>query len=222
MDSFDPAWEEIFQNQEWGRYPGEEVIRFVARNFYKGDRARIKLLDLGCGTGAVTWYMAREGFTVYAFDGSETAVRKARERMREEGLHARICVSDAADMPYSDHFFDGLVDSAMINGNTVQNIKKILQECLRVLKPGGKFFSTGLFKAGMTGYGTGERLEENTYREITAGNLAHRGTVHFFGEQEIQALWSEAGFRNIVIDSIDRTEQGGQNRISYYLAEAEK
>ncbi|MBW7572342.1 class I SAM-dependent methyltransferase [Caproiciproducens faecalis] len=222
MASFDNAWEEIFQNQEWGRYPSEEVIRFIARNFYKKNRAQIKLLDIGCGTGAVTWYMAREGFAVYAFDGSETAAHKARQRMQEEGLYAHICVSDAASLPYSDDFFDGLVDSAAISGNTAENIKKILQECFRVLKTGGKLFSTGLFKVGMSGYGTGEKLEENTYREITEGNLAHRGTIHFFEEQEIRALWSQAGFQNIAIDSADRTEQGGQNRISYFMVEAQK
>ena len=28
------VWEQVFSSQEWGKYPGEDVIRFVARNFY--------------------------------------------------------------------------------------------------------------------------------------------------------------------------------------------
>lgn len=222
MKSFDEAWEELFQKQDWGKYPSEEVIRFVARNFYGKKRVEIKLLDIGCGTGACTWYMAREGFDVYAFDGSETAVRKARQRLREEGVSAKIAVSDAASFPYPNAFFDGIVDSAMLCANRLDSVKAILRECFRTLKTGGKIFSTGLFKRGMTGCGTGEKLEENTYRGITEGNLADRGTVHFFSQDELTALWTEAGFKNILIDSLERTEGGGSSSIGYYMVEAEK
>lgn len=27
-------WENIHANQEWGKYPSEQVVRFVARNYY--------------------------------------------------------------------------------------------------------------------------------------------------------------------------------------------
>jgi ubiquinone/menaquinone biosynthesis C-methylase UbiE len=222
MESFDTIWEQIFQKQEWGKYPSEEVIRFVAKNFYDKNRAETRLLDIGCGTGAATWYMAREGFITYAFDGSETAVYKARQRMQEEGVKVQISISDATCLPYSNDFFDGAVDSAMIYANTIENIKTILSECYRVLKKEGKFFSTGLFKAGMTGYDTGEKLEENTYRGITIGSLANRGTVHFFTKEEILMLWSASGFKNIMIDSLERTERNGANNISYFMVEAEK
>ncbi|NLI91359.1 MAG: class I SAM-dependent methyltransferase [Peptococcaceae bacterium] len=222
MKSFDTVWEEIHGEREWGKYPSEEVIRFIARNFYDKKKSGIKLLDAGCGTGAVTWFMAREGFEVYAFDGSEAAVCKARQRLQAEGLAAEVIRSDAAPMPYPDGFFDGVVDSAMLYANTVENIKAILKECCRVLKEGGRFFSTGLFKTGMTGYGTGEKLEENTYREITVGSLAHRGTAHFFEKEEIIQLWSGAGFKSIMVDSLERTDRGGTDRVSYFMAEAQK
>ena len=222
MISFDSAWEELFQKRDWGEYPSEEVIRFVARNFYEKNQAEVRLLDMGCGTGAVTWFMAREGFDVYAFDGSETAVRKARQRMRTEGVNAKITVSDAASFPYPDTFFDGIVDSAMLYANRIDSITVILRECFRTLKAGGKFFSTGLFNRNMTGYGTGERLEENTYRDIAEGNLAGRGTVHFFAEAELSMLWTAAGFKNISIDSLERTADGGKSSTCYYMVESEK
>jgi hypothetical protein len=58
---WDPVWENIFSSIPWGKYPPEELIRFVARNFYAAlQRNRIKLLEMGCGPGANLWYMARE------------------------------------------------------------------------------------------------------------------------------------------------------------------
>ncbi len=222
LETFDKIWEEIHQEQDWGKYPAEEVIRFVARNYYRRDRKATRLLDAGCGAGAVVWYMAREGFDAFGFDGSATAVRKAQNRLADEGLYAKLMVCDAAKMNYESEYFDGIVDSAMIYGNTTENIKAILREFYRVLKKSGRIFSTGLFKAGMTGYQTGVKLEENTYRELTEGSLTHRGTVHFFNQMEAVNLWEKAGFTNIQIDSLDRTEMGGRLRVSYYMIEAEK
>lgn len=220
--SFDAAWEELHSQREWGRYPPEEVIRFVARNYGSQNRAEIRLLDAGCGAGAVTWYLAREGFSTYAFDGSLSAVEKAIKRLSEEVLKAEFRVADAACPGYPSEFFDGIIDSAMIYANTVPNIKVILKECHRMLKKGGKIFSTGLFKVGMTGYGTGDKLEKNTYRNVTEGSLADRGTVHFFTEEEIRRLWTMAGFGRLTIDSLERTELGGARVISYFMVEAEK
>jgi len=55
-------WDEIYQSNEWGKYPPVPVIRFIAKNFYKDkNRKEIKILELGSGTGANLWFCAREG-----------------------------------------------------------------------------------------------------------------------------------------------------------------
>ena len=222
MKTFDNMWEQIHSEVEWGKYPSEEVIRFVARNYYEKNRSNIRLLDFGCGTGAVTWYISREGFNAYGFDGSETAVKKAKVRMEEEKTFAELLVADAGDLPYDDEFFDGVIDSAVIYANKIEEISDILKEIYRVLKTNGKIFSTGLFNLDTDGFGTGEDLGNNTYRELTQGCLAHRGTVHFFDLEEIKILWKNAGFKNIKIDRVKRTDNGGENTVVYFIVEAEK
>ena len=80
-------WEDIFQNNEWGKYPSLAVVRFVARNFYKvPNRKDIRILELGCGTGANLWYCAREGFSVIGLDGSKTAINRMIDRFEKENL----------------------------------------------------------------------------------------------------------------------------------------
>ena len=49
MKSFSTEWENIYKSQEWGKYPPESIVRFIARNYYKEIRENIKILDFGCG-----------------------------------------------------------------------------------------------------------------------------------------------------------------------------
>ena len=114
MKSFDTTWEILHKRQEWGKYPTEPVIRFMARNFYNKDRKTIKVLDFCCGGGSHTWYLSKEGFDVYAFDGSESAVARVNNRLEKEGLKADLRVRDALELDYEDDFFDCVIDSVSI------------------------------------------------------------------------------------------------------------
>ena len=69
------GWDRLFRSKEWGKYPAIDVVRFVARHFYRAaDRQRVRILEIGCGTGANLWYLAREGFDAVGLDGSEVAI----------------------------------------------------------------------------------------------------------------------------------------------------
>ncbi len=104
MKSFDSIWEKIHVTQEWGKYPSEFVVRFIARNYYDMDRKTIKVLDFGCGGGSNTWYLAREGFDTYAFDGFKSAIEKVRTRLEGENLPADLKILDVLDLDYADNF----------------------------------------------------------------------------------------------------------------------
>jgi len=102
----DDVWEKIHSSREWGgAYPTEHVIRFVARNYYKRKRKSVKILDFGIGGGAHTWYLAREGFDTYGFDGSPSAVKRVQARLARENLAANIFCAKGQDVEYKKNFF---------------------------------------------------------------------------------------------------------------------
>jgi SAM-dependent methyltransferase len=220
--TFNDIWENVHKNARWGRYPSEDVVRFVARNYYSKDRSSIKILDLGCGAGSNTWYLAREGFDVYAVDGSAAAVRKNLSYLDELGLRANVAVSDLAELKYGDGFFDVVIDSAAISANTVNAVAMILSETYRVLKTNGTLFSTGLFSYEATGFGDGKEIETGTYDNIGKGPLSNLGTVHFFTREEVVRLCTDAGFKDLSIDTLTRTERGGEVVVSYFMVSANK
>lgn len=220
MKSWDPAWEQVFRKHEWGKYPPEELIRFVARNFYKvKDRKAIKVLDVGCGTGAATWYIAREGFFAYGIDGSETAIARARKRFREDGLKGKFKVGDLVNLDYKDEYFDAVVDLSAIQHNTLKNIQAILSEIYRVLVDGGKFFAM-MMSTDTWGYGSGDQIEKNTFIGLRYGPNVGHGTLRFFDEKEIRALLRK--FKNIEIERSERTVNDQRHKISHWIVSAEK
>jgi SAM-dependent methyltransferase len=65
----------------WGREPGSLVERLVyeLRNDLKG----LKVLDVGCGEGKNSIYLAEHGATVRAIDVSQYALTNAKQTWRE-------------------------------------------------------------------------------------------------------------------------------------------
>lgn len=205
--AIDPIWEKIHSSQKWGMYPPEHIIRFIARNYYNKDRSQIKILDFGCGQGANTWYLAREGFDVYAFDGSESASKKTLAYLKSENLHADVKVMDALNIDYENNYFDAVVDNACIYANKLTDIKTMYGNCFRVLKNGGKLI-TVCFSEELYGYQTGIEIEKGTYTDLVEGALANRGVVHIFSESELKKILSDTGFKDITCDWCKYTDNG--------------
>ena len=217
--SFHEEWEYVHSTQEWGIYPTEHVIRFVARNYYKLDRGKTRILDFGCGEGAHAWYLAREGFDVYAFDGSKIAVRKETQRLEKEHLEAHFQVSDALDLGYPDNFFDAVIDNVCIYSNLLTNIQVMYQNVYKMLKSGGKFFTT-CFGKKTDGYGSGEVLEKDTFVNMTEGALVGRGITHYFDKEALEKMLLDSGFQNVQIDYDLYTDRG--ITVELFIAYADK
>lgn len=215
--SWDNVWNEIFENREWGRYPAEDLIRFIAKNYYKEiGRRKIKILEIGCGTGANLWYMAREGFSVYGIDGSKVAINKAKQRLDSEikNWSGELLEGDVVNLPFKDNYFDAVVDSEVICCNSYEDSKRIYDEIWRVLKPGGKMFSRTFAK---TCYGdeTGEQVGHNAFLP-NVGPLKGIGYCRFTKYEEITDLLGKK-FTIEEIESLERTSGNLKNVIKEWL-----
>lgn len=200
-------------------------MRFVARTFGGVvDRNAIKFLEVGCGPGANIWYLVREGYAVAGIDGSPTAIGQAMERLEAEGLlKAGVQVDlrhgDCRSLPWSNDYFDAVIDIEAIYANEVEVIRSCIGEVHRVLKSGGVFFSK-MFGTKTTGYNTGTEIEANTFDDVLKGPCAGFGTTHFFTESELQRLLF--GFSTFSLDWVHRTDRGGTVEVFEWLLTAKK
>lgn len=218
--TWDPAWEQIFRSKEWGKYPPEHVIRFVARNFYRAaDRSQVRLLEIGCGPGANVWFMAREGFAVSGMDGSETAIRKASQRLASEGLAADLRVGDFNQLPWADASFDGVLENVSLYCNPWASIEQALHEVLRVLKPGGLFISS-FFTDRTWGYGTGDMIEPDGFANLREGPLAGAGFCLFLNRDRVPQLFRN--FTDLAVEQISWTAEGERRLIEQFVITTRK
>jgi len=100
-----------------------------------------KVLDFGCGAARHTLHLVRNGLKVHGFDGSASAVERATQVLRDEGLQADLRVHDMLKpLPYPSLFFDAVLATRVIHHTLIENIKRIVAEINRVLKKGGYVF----------------------------------------------------------------------------------
>lgn len=110
----------------------EELLQWV------GVQQVQNILDVGCGIGGSSLYLAEKfNATTTGITLSPVQAARATERAAAAGLSTRtqFQVADALNMPFASASFD-LVWS-LESGEHMPDKVKFMQECYRVLKPGG-------------------------------------------------------------------------------------
>ena len=121
--------------------PDDEVVRFAAQ-LEAGQR----VLDLGCGVGRHTVYLAHQGFEVHASDIAADGLRETLRRLRVAGVDGAVLHSDMTAVPYPDAAFDAAIAINVIYHGYRADVETCLAEVRRVAKVGDRALVTTLTK----------------------------------------------------------------------------
>ena len=125
------------EDSYWWFVARHRLIEALLRTRYGAPGAQsepLSILDIGCGTGAMSKRVARWGRVVSA-DFSPLALQFSRRR----GL-SNLVGADAMRLPLASNRFDVLIAMDMLEH--LPDDCRALAEFLRVLKPGGRLFAT--------------------------------------------------------------------------------
>lgn len=112
------------------------------------DFTNLDILDLGCGNGRNSIYMADKGAKVTALDFSRVALNILKNNMSKQNniIAIKPLFHDICDgLPFSDNSKDLILDSyCLCHFTNLESANEAMNECKRVLKPGGKIIKIHL------------------------------------------------------------------------------
>ncbi|WP_455757129.1 class I SAM-dependent methyltransferase [Sulfurimonas sp.] len=203
-------WEDVFSNQEWGKYPPIELVKFIAKNFYSApNKKNIKILELGSGPGPNLWFCAKEGFSVYGIEGSKSACELSIKRLENDMLNDNIGEIKTGDYfelldEFEDDYFDAIIDVESLYCNPFQRTKDIVTKSFKKLKSGGKMFSMTF--ANKEWHSDDEDVE---YHAINSPQI--RGYFRYTTREDIELIYKNDTNE---ITSIEMLELHSDNKVS--------
>lgn len=134
------AWERAYTKGQFLQQSIQPEMTGHAQRFKSHGVNRI--LDLGCGSGRHTVYLAEQGFAVFGLDIAPTGLCATIKKLAEAGFPAHVTLSDIKKLPYEDAFFDAIISVRVIHHDRLAAIEKTVAEMYRVLKPVGLVWVT--------------------------------------------------------------------------------
>lgn len=96
---------------------------------------KLKILDVGCGSGFFTILLGKQGHVVLGTDLTPDMIEKSRELAKEEGVDCKFEIMDAENLDFPDETFDVVISRNLTW--TLPDAGHAYEEWCRVLKKGG-------------------------------------------------------------------------------------
>ena len=96
-----------------------------------------RALDIGCGTGAMSFRLASHGFDVIGLDHSPDMLAIAQEKASSSGMNGvvRFVLGDAEELPFPDAGFDVVTCEGVLHH--LVELTPCVDEIARTMAPGG-------------------------------------------------------------------------------------
>ena len=122
------------------------------------------ILEVGVGTG-ISLSHYRKDCSITAIDVSDEMLEHSQLRVKRHGLnHVTLANMDAANMEFSDNSFDAVMAAYVITA--VPDHKTVIQEMVRVCRPGGRIVFLNHFSNGNQLIGSMEKLVSPVCRHL--------------------------------------------------------
>jgi SAM-dependent methyltransferase len=117
------------------RYHFEKLHHLLQLVNFDGYRGR-SVLDVGCGAGVDLARFARGGARVTGVDLAASAIALARSNFAQQSLRGAFVVANGERLPFGNEAFDLVYAHGVVQYTA--NPRQLVEECRRVLKPGGE------------------------------------------------------------------------------------
>lgn len=202
------------------KYPDENVVRYLNKNFSTGEGKYI--LDFGCGSGRNTLVMADMQFHIYAVDYNDICLSLTKEKMEKINYGKIVYLKNTrTDIPIDSGILDCVVAWGALFYCKEADRKIVFREINRTLKKDGIFLADFRTKEDSM-YRQGREIEKDLFiLDDTAGNLA--GINYWFcNEEELRTLYQRHGFEIVNMEKKEFYMDNMKKKNSHYHVWAKK
>jgi len=196
------VWEEFYSGL--GQMPErlKRPVPFVveALPFFRARSVRA-VLDLGCGVGRHSVYLATRGFDVVGVDASRNALMMAKAWSKAEvGVDVKLLRASMTDLPFVGGCFEAVVSVSVVHHAVKDDVERTVGEIYRVLKDRGIFLAN-LLSIEDYRCGLGEEVEEGTFRVLEDFEERQFEELHHFSSED-EALDLLVRFSNVRLEPV--------------------
>jgi 2-polyprenyl-6-hydroxyphenyl methylase/3-demethylubiquinone-9 3-methyltransferase len=159
-----------------------DVLEAAAR-----DGASRRLLDLGCGNGSATAFLAEKDFAVVGVDPSEQGIAIAQSRHPDLTFVQASCYEDLSARFGRFPF--------VVSMEVIEHLywpRLLLKSAYDLLEPGGRLVLTTPYHGYLKNLALALTGQMDRHFDVTTDD----GHIKFFSEQTLRELVQEAGFRS--------------------------
>jgi ubiquinone/menaquinone biosynthesis C-methylase UbiE len=129
------GYDEEYYNSRFYDCSEDRISRVVSlARIRPGDR----ILDLGCGPGAIAVRCALLEAQAFGVDPSRAALRLSMKRAQKAGVPLQLFEFDGKVLPFRDLSFDTIIMADVAEHIDDESMRYLLEECSRLLLPGGR------------------------------------------------------------------------------------
>ncbi|MBP7831264.1 MAG: class I SAM-dependent methyltransferase [Kiritimatiellae bacterium] len=163
-----------------------------------------RILEIGTGKGRFLVELARRRSNVVTVDPDAAEQRFARLNAAHAGVtsNIRFVVADGAHLPFADVSFDAVVSMNALHH--IRDLNGVLDEVLRVVKPGGKIV---LADFDANGFRLFDRIHRQEQRTHERRRYYFKNLVTFLAAQDCFALRFQGDGQEVLVASKSRRKR---------------
>jgi SAM-dependent methyltransferase len=201
VESDQTYWDRTFAKLDLGRPQYDDWLDRHAELLRRSED--VPVIDLGCGYGCDTLYLAERGYRVIACDLSEEALRRIRMHIPETETRQFNVLNG---LPFTDASARAVVADLSLHYFSWRDTVRVVADIRRVLEPGGVLLAR-FNSVRDVNYGAGAGTE------LEPGYFEHEGRrKRFFTENDLRELFSPEGWEIRYLQETDMLRYGSPKK----------
>lgn len=162
MEPLHNAYEYLYQKEGEAPWTFKEPPKELIVLLENGHVKPCKVLDIGCGEGYISVYLASKGFDVTGIDISSNAVKLAEKHAKENNVRCNFMQLDWKDLPRLKEKFNFILDWRFFHEVTDEKEReKYVNIVSSLLGDNGRYLSVA-FSGQFKQWGTGKLRKSPT------------------------------------------------------------